>query len=63
MPKVIGTDNHARDHISDRVHIEGVTEEQGKLICEELNRGLGDGPGYYYQVKPDDYKPYVFEGW
>jgi hypothetical protein len=63
MPKVIGLDNHDRDGISDYVAAENISQEAAEAMCANMNEGLGDGPGRYYVVKPDDYKPYVFEGW
>ena len=61
--KVIGVDNHDRDDVSDVVAAEGLTQEEAQKLCTKLNKGLGDGPGTYYQVKPDDYKVYIFKGY
>ena len=67
MPKVICVDNFGRDYNggrSERVAGENLSEEEAKRLAAELNGKYGGEDSLdWYVVKPDDYKPYVFEGY
>jgi hypothetical protein len=60
--QVIAIDNFGREHISDRVVSAGLSEQAAKAKAQTMNE-LHSGPqsDRYYVVKPDDYKPYVFQ--
>lgn len=64
--KIIGTDNHDRDYVSQSLWLDNIPEDQRSLaerICERLDQGLGDYSGTYYKIVPDDHKLYIFEGY
>jgi hypothetical protein len=52
--KVIATDNYAREHIADRLIVDGLTEREAETYCQWLldHRHHDD---YWYQVVSDDY--------
>lgn len=60
--QIIAIDNLGRDHISDRVIATGLTQTTATARAAELNK-LHSGPNAsrFYVVKPDEYRPYVFE--
>jgi len=64
--KIVGSDNHARETVSDQLWLDGIPDDQKELaqrICDKLNEGLGDFGGTFYQVRSDDYKLYTFESY
>lgn len=67
MPKVICTDNYARDYNggkSEEIWAENVAPELAKEIADVLNsRFGGECSDAWFVVQPDDYKPYIFEGY
>lgn len=66
MAQVIGKDNLDRDYNggkSEEVVATGLTPEAAVALCLEKNKGATDQTSTWYVVKPDEYKPYVFEGY
>jgi len=61
--KVIAKDNFDREHISECVIKENITQEEAEKICKEHNDQLCDDDygGMFYVVKPDNYVPYKWE--
>ena len=60
--KIIKVDNFARDHISDTLVAENVSEWWAKSIVELLNdKYSGDHSPDYFRAVPDDHKLYEFE--
>jgi len=64
--KIVGTDNLASETVSDHTLVEGLSNDVQyqlafQLVCDALNRGLNDGPGRFYQLLPDDFRPYKYE--
>lgn len=60
--KIIATDNFNRESVSDRLVAESVSEFDGPIMVEALNRALGgEYAQKYYQLVPDDHKLYTFE--
>lgn len=56
MPKVVCTDNYARESVAERLVAENLDEESAKLLAERLNGRRSDGE--WYAVKSDDYTPW-----
>ena len=67
MPKVVCTDNFGRDYNggkSEKVEGENLSQEDAERLCAELQAKFGGETSQnWFVVKPDDYKPYVFEGY
>lgn len=64
--KVIGKDNLNRDYNggrSEEIAGENLSEQEAKALVAKLNEGANDYTPTWYVVKPDDYVPYVFEGY
>lgn len=66
--KIIGTDNLAREDVSDILWTDGLpntaeSKHCAEIVCERLNRGLGGRAGTYYKVVSDNYKLYEFDGY
>ena len=62
--KIIGKDNWDRDCISDTLVAENIQDNEfATVMCDSLNAKLctGNHSPLFFVVKPDDYKPYVFE--
>ena len=58
--QVICKDNYDRELFDDEVIIENVTQEQGELICKELNK-LNRNDTFYYRCVDNNYKLFVRE--
>ena len=58
---VIAKDNHDRDHISERVHKTGLSQEEAEYEAGIMNCNSGPHSNWYYVVKPDDYVPFKWE--
>jgi hypothetical protein len=55
--KLIGSDNHARETVSDVLVAEKVVREGiAQAMCDRMNARLGDGPGTFYRLVADDYR-------
>jgi hypothetical protein len=59
--KIVGRDNLASEAVADILWMDGIPNTPecrvlAKRICEKLNKGLGDGPGMFYDVQPDTYR-------
>lgn len=67
MPKVICTDNFARDYNggkSETVWAENVTLEIAHRVVIVLQEQYGgEHSDSWFVVKPDEYKPYIFDGY
>ncbi len=65
--KVICVDNLARDYNggkSETVHGENLTQGEAEALAKKLNEERGGEFSIdYFVVKPDDYQPYIFEGY
>lgn len=62
MPKVVAIDNYGRDHVSDQLVAENLSDEDAQALREEHQRLYGGHNAMrYYVVKPDDYKLFVWE--
>lgn len=61
--KVIGKDNFDRDDVSDIVVAVELTQAEAEKVAARLNAINGLGGPRSYEVYPDDYKPFVFEGY
>ena len=59
--KIIGLDNLDRENVSESVLCENINEHYAKLIAEWINEREGANSSRFYVVKPDDYKPYIYE--
>ena len=58
--KIVLVDNFNRDHVSDRLIAENVSEYYAEIIVNALNtRVLADAPDFF-RAMPDDYKLYKF---
>lgn len=60
--KIIAQDNFNREHVSDKLVAENVTDCYAPQIAEFLNLKFGgaDAPHYFKAVR-NDYKLYVFQ--
>jgi len=55
--KVIGVDNFGRETVADHLVAEGLSDEEAKRMCDELNtKHGGEGAFIWYRVMPDDYR-------
>lgn len=57
--KLIDTDNLNRETIADHLWLENISEDQwerAQRLCDYLNRTLGDGPGSFFKLVPDDHR-------
>lgn len=67
LMKVIGRDNYGRDYNggrSEEVAGENLSQEDAERLALTKNRQQGPlGVSTFYVVMPDDYEPYVFEGY
>lgn len=57
--KIVGTDNHARETVADILWLDNISVTERELaqrVCDKLNEHLGDGPGHFYTLKPDNYR-------
>lgn len=64
--KIIGVDNLARDHVSEKLWLDEIPDDQEPLvkrICDKLNEHLGNHSGTYYKPAPDSHVLYKFEGY
>ena len=60
--KIVQTDNFNRDDVSDTLVAENVPPYYAEKIVKFLNDTLGgERSSAYFQVKPDEYKLYVFD--
>ena len=64
--KIIGTDNHDRDNVSDFVWLDHIPNDDvskafALRVVEKLNENLGDYVGTYYKLVTDDSPLYKFE--
>jgi hypothetical protein len=59
--KIIGKSNFDSETVDDVLICETVRESYAKIIVKALNDRGGEKSTYFYEVKPDDYKLYVWE--
>lgn len=61
MSKIIGTDNHDREAVADVLWLDSIAEDDASRglalrVVERLNWGLGDGPGTWFRLVPNDHR-------
>ncbi len=65
--KVVGRDNWGRDYNggrSETVAGENLDKDIAKRLAIVLNERFGgEFSDIYYTVQPDDYEPYIFDGY
>jgi len=56
--KVVGVDNHDRDHVADHLISKGHTREEAIAKAIQLNKDnyVGDFPGTYYKAFSESYR-------
>lgn len=59
--KIIGVDNHASETVADTLWLDGINDSSDSIelanrVCDKLNEDLGDHPGRFYKLVPDDYR-------
>lgn len=59
--KVICIDNFNREHISDTLFRDNLSEQEAMDIAKEQNRKQGEFGDKYFRAVGDDYKLYRFE--
>lgn len=59
--KIVASDNFDRDYVSEWVHTENISEEEGIQKVAILNAEQGDYGNWYFELKPDDYVLRVWE--
>lgn len=61
--KIITVDNHGKDYVTERVVAENIqNEREAEIILDALRNRVSEFSDDWYELKPDDYQPYVFEG-
>lgn len=59
--KVIGVDNFGRDNVDDILVKENLTECEANKLVEKMNSELNKYSSYFYKVKADNYKLFIWE--
>jgi hypothetical protein len=57
--KIVGVDNLNREEVADTLWLDNIKPEDSDLaqrVCDRLNRNLGNYSGFFYVLKPDDYR-------
>ncbi len=59
--KVIAIDNYDRQHISDQLIADNMTETEANVKASAMNAKTSDDYWWYYKAVPQDYKLYTFD--
>ena len=60
MPKIIQTDNFAREYIPEKLVCENIDNYYGQIVIDFLN-GKFDNSDLFFKLEQDDYKPITYE--